>query len=255
MWRTVLIVFVVLFIVLVPAILARLSFWKIKNIEVNNNATISGEAIRSSVEGKLAGSYYYLFPRSNILLYPKEKIENDLKVKFPRIESVTVSMKAMDTIVVNIMERKPVAEWCTGEAATDGGCYFLDNTGLVIDKSPTFTKNVYTTYFGNLVGNPVGHQYVSANDFNDLQNFVETLKTLSLVPVSVEANPDNDYTLTLSGGEVILFTLRQKMSNTISNLESVLTDPKLVLRSSTGLSVSSLDLRYGNKVFYKKKGN
>lgn len=251
--RGFLFLFVIAFLIAGPALLSRLDFWRIKNIEVNNNEVITAENVKSNVFQLLTGHYLWVFPHDNILLYPKSKIEKSLLDSFPRLSSVKVSMKSFNSISVQLKERSPSALWCLDSGSNGEDCYFIDATGLVFDKAPIFTNNVYVVFTGNLSDDPINKQYVKEEEFKIIEDFVATLKTLSFSPAAVKSLENGDYSIKLSTDEVIIFTTQQSLDQTVSNFKSVLSDPKLNLFSSGSLSVSSIDLRFGNKVFYKQK--
>lgn len=250
--RAVLSICGVVAVIAVPALLLRLSFWNIKTIQVSGTKAVSESDIKVKVASKLEGNYFRVFPRSNILIYPRVGIERDLLLSLQRVDAVTVSRESLTSIHVSISERAPVALWCS--VASSSACYFLDKTGLVFDQSPEFSSNVYVSYFGNMSGEPIGNYFVNSSEFSFLQDFVQALKGFSLNPTSVMAMPNNDYKIVLPKGEEILFTTRESLEETISNLQSVLSDSKLSIQSGDSLSVTSIDLRFGNKVFFKKKG-
>lgn len=250
--RTVLSIFGIVAIIALPAFLLRLSFWNIKTIEVSGIKAVSETEVRLATEKQLQGTYVGLFPRSNTLIYPQSAIEENVQASLQRVDGVTVRRKSLTSIEVSISERAPVALWCSNASSSD--CYFLDRTGLVFDRSPEFSNNVYVTYSGNITDEPIGKFFADSAEFSRVQDFVQATKSFALSPISVSAMPNNDYKISLPKGEEILFTTRESLEETVSNLQSVLSDPKLSVRSGDSLSVTSIDLRFGNKVFFKKKG-
>ncbi len=249
--RIVLSVCALVAVIALPALLLRLSFWNIRTIEVSGIKAVSETDVRSAVESKLEGTYFHIFPRSNIVIYPKRSIEETVKTSLQRIDGATVKRKSLSSIEVSISERAPVALWCGSASSSD--CYFLDKSGLIFDRSPEFSNNVYVTYSGNVSGEPIGKYFAESAEFSRVQDFVQAVKSLALSPFAVTAMPNNDYRISLPKGEEILFTTRESLEETVSNLQSVLSDPKLSVRSGDSLSVTSIDLRFGNKVFFKQR--
>lgn len=249
--RSVLVTCVVLAILFVPVLLLRLSFWTIQTISITGNAAVSEDSIRDVVRNEIQGTYFHLYSKSNIFLYPKSHIERTIRSQFSRISDVSVSMKSLKEIELNIVEQKPSALWCSEAHAN---CYFLNSEGFIFDQAPEFTDNVFVVFTGNTKENPIGQSYIPKEEFVKLNSLITEIRGLNLAIVSVDSLPDNDYAMVLATGETIFVTTRQDTDVTFSNLESVLNDPKLQLRKGDGLSVLSVDLRFGNKVFYKQKG-
>ncbi len=237
-----------------PVFLFHLSFWKVQTIEVLDNKVVAEDSIKKVAENDMDGSYYFLFPRSNILLFPKAQIIQDIDRTFPRIKSTEIHMKSLTSFTITVSERTPNALWCADVQTGTNDCYFLDEHGLVFDHAPEFTNNVYSAYSGSINGDPIGKTFVSSDEFNHIQSLITSLKALGLEPVSVSTILDGDYSIQLLQGEQILITTRESIEQTLSNLDSVLSDPKLSLKQGSSLTFSSIDLRFGNKVFYKQKG-
>src|SRR3989344_7583180 len=64
------------------AYLARIKSFNISTVEVSGNKVVDEEAIRSIAEKEMQGNYLWFFPKTNIVLYPKNKIEKELHEKF-----------------------------------------------------------------------------------------------------------------------------------------------------------------------------
>jgi cell division septal protein FtsQ len=248
-WRTIFIVLVAIVIVVGPILLLRMQFWQIASISVSGNSAVPSSVIQNLVQADINGNYIRVIPKSNILLYPKKAIETDILKIFPRIKTIQISMSGLQSISIDVTERVPTALWCQ-----DISCYLMDSNGLIFDSAPEFNGNVYLIYKGEVEGGPIGAIYTTPTEFATINSLVDGIKALSLTPVSVNALGNNDYEITLVGGEVITVNTVMPVTQTLSNFTSLLSDPKLSLRSGNGLSVATVDLRYGNKVFFKKKG-
>ncbi len=247
-WRMIFIVAGTIFIIVGPIMFLRMQFWQISTVNVSGNIAVASTTIENLVQADISGDYAFVFPKSNILFYPKHAIETDILKIFSRIESVKVSTSGLRSISVAVNERTPTATWCQ-----DISCYLMDKNGYIFDTAPEFNSSTTLKYEGSINGGPIGAEYTSPEEFALIVSLVDGIKALSLTPVLVNAIGSKDYEVTLSGGEVITLSIGAPVNQTLSNLASLLSDPKLSLRSGTGLSVSSLDLRYDNKVYFIRK--
>ncbi|MBU1046416.1 hypothetical protein KKH36_01375 [Patescibacteria group bacterium] len=84
----------------------------IQNININGNKVIQEEEILKIVNENLEGNYLWLFPKSNIFIYPKSKIKEDLLNSFLRIKELMVTFNDLQSIDINIEERTPFALYC-----------------------------------------------------------------------------------------------------------------------------------------------
>lgn len=236
-----------------PVFLSRAKFLTIQTISVSGNSVVQSSEIESVVRDELQGNYLHLFSKANIALYPKSKIKTAISEKFSRIQSFEVRSTSLTSISIIITERKPESLWCK-DMQGETGCYFIDSKGLVFDEAPKFSPDVYFVYTGGIQGEPIGARYGTEESFAKLKLVVAGVRDLNLEPVAVDSISDNSYAIHLKRGGVIYFSLHDDSEKIISNLESVLSDPTISVFQNGVLTVSSLDLRYGNKVILKKRG-
>jgi POTRA domain, FtsQ-type len=239
-------------IIAVPVFLSRAQFLRVQTITVTGNSIIQSADIESLVRDSLAGNYWYLFPKANIALYPKDQVRKEIASKFSRIESFDIKRASLTSIAIHIVERKPESLWCEDAQENGVRCYFIDDTGLIFDEAPKFSPDVYFVYTGAVIGEPVGARYLNEESFSKLKTIIKGMQTLSLEPSVLDSISDNSYEVILKKGGSIFFSLEDDGSKILSNLESVLSDQALSVFAGGRLTVSSLDLRYGNKIIIKK---
>ncbi len=153
--------------------------WRVSEIQISGAQVVGRDEVRSFVEEKLAGNYYFVYARSNSYLFSRQDIETGLLEKFLRLESAIVSRVDNSTIEVVMYERKPTAIWCgevyNREIYELNDCWFIDKTGFVFDRAPIFSEGVYPEVYGKLEG-------VKDGDFSGARlspkrfNFVQTVE-------------------------------------------------------------------------------
>lgn len=251
--RIVLISVGVCIVLALPIVLFNLHVFLIRDVTVSGNIGVSEDSIQSVVQADLLGRYGHIIPRSNVLFFPKQKIKTDVLNISPRISSATVTIQGLHAVHIAITERAPNALWCVNDGNSD--CYFIDETGKIFDHAPVIQGSLYLIFTGGVDTSRdiLGQQFTSLDEYRNVQSFIHDIMIMGLTPVSVHVLLAHEYDVMLEGGEHILFTTRLTVDESISNLESMFADPKLSLKNGTTLSFSSLDLRYGNKVFFKDK--
>jgi hypothetical protein len=160
-------------------------------------------------------------------------------------------------------------------------CYFIDQDGYIFDKAPYFSGEVYFKFYGTPDApdvprldssrrgtsgglstadsdfDPSG-SFFSQQHFQQLISLRDILVGLGLKPVSLYVTNDGDIQIFLSSGSAsssgpeILLKLDADYENVAENLEAALTTAPL--QSEFKNKYSSLlyiDLRFGNKVYYK----
>jgi len=231
--------------------IARLESLQIKEVTVIGATSISSEEIVDSAQKILDESYIYVIPKTNMFLYPKNTIEQALKVQFPRIETIDIRGGMKKRIEIEIVERSATAQWCKTESLDE--CYFIDSHGYIFAQSPTYTDAVYMVYRGDKKEIPIGSSYLSVKQFSQIKIVIDRLNILGIKPVSVTYIENNEFKILISGGGSVFVSLHDDVDKNISNLESILSDADAGILVKGNLTVQSIDLRYGNKIIIKKK--
>ncbi len=239
------------------ALLSRLSAVTIQSVNVEGASVLSEEELISAVEEKITGNYFLLFPKRNIFLYPRDEIALYLREVFPRLKSAKLSFEDFKTLLLTVEERKPYALWCgvktTEESGVQEQCSFLDETGFVFTKAPEFTGEVYLRYYGPLtaVTPREAGQFLSAAEFERLDAFLAALRPLSLSVTGAELLEEGDVAVYLVGGGRFFIKLSSDYAATVENLELSLASD--AFRGKTISELDYLDLRFGNRVFFRFK--
>jgi len=258
------IAFTVLFATL--AYISRLGKLNISNIEIVGNKVVTSEDIKPIVEEAISGNYLWVFPKTNILLYSKKEITKNIFKQFKRIKGVSFAVKEDKTLLLSIVERTALYTWC-GDVPLELNskdkpvCYFMDESGYIFNEAPYFSGEVYFKFYGSIVSNngiPSG-LYFSSKNFLKLAVFKRTLELMGMKPVSMYLEDSGDVRVTLSSktsstGPEIIFKLDSNFKTVAENLDAALsTEPLLSQFKDKYSSLLYIDLRFGNKVYYKFK--
>ena len=145
----------------------------------------------------------------------------------------------------------------------------MDEDGYIFDEAPYFSGEVYFKFYGLTdVGRPdsgrptsedfpLGSYFLKQN-FKQLISFKDILIGIGLKPVALYATNDGDIQIFLSGGTLpttgpqIIFRADADFQNVAENLEAALTTEPLQSEFKNKYSsLQYIDLRFGNKVYYK----
>jgi len=232
--------------------LSRLKSLNISDIEISGNKVVDTEAIKNVIEQQMAGKYLGLFPKTNLLLYPKKNIETELENQFKRLENINLSIKNNKILEVSVDERTPEYLWCGAESNLEvEKCYFMDENGYIFDQAPYFSGEVYFKFYG------LPAQTGSIQNFKQLISFKDILISLGLKPIALYIANDGDIQIFLSGGSFvtapkIILRANADFENAAENLQTALTTEPLQSEfKNKYASLQYIDLRFGNKVYYK----
>lgn len=260
-------IFIVLFsIALVGFIfISRWQKVNISEIKISGNKILESSELKSFVEKELVGNYLYVFPKTNILFYPKKNIGKKLLENFKRIATTLVYISSDNILNIVISERDPAYTWCgtnPEEDETTEQCYFMDKNGYLFDKSPYFSEEVYVKFYGDIKdkAEPLGY-FFAPEIFTNLISFKESISNKLIKPSSFYVkNEENETSMFLAssgvekrGPEVLLDT-KSLPGNVAENLQTVIsTEPLRTDFAKKYDQIKYIDLRFGNKVYYKLK--
>ena len=239
--------------------ISRVPFFNFKGVEITGNKAVDAENIKISIEKEIAGNYLKLFPKTNILFYPKNNIKKELFNQFKKLKDINFSIKDNKILEVSVTEREAKYLWC-GEnlvvgAPSDEKCSFVDESGYVFDLAPYFSGNVYFKFFGPLAGD-----YFFPDIFRKVLAFKDTLIHMGFKLVSLYILDNGDIKIFLSNSDKTLIgpyiTLKadSDFQKVAENLQTALsTEPLQSNFKNKYSSLEYIDLRFGNKVVYKFK--
>jgi cell division septal protein FtsQ len=226
--------------------LSYLPFLQIRAVEVSGTQKLATSTVAQYIEDRIAGRYLFVIPKRNILLYAKRDIAAGLLERFPELRSADVHAQNFHTIEAQVVEREPKALWCAGE-----DCYLMDQEGAVYAPAPS--SGGFVSYRGHTAGSRLPRQYLSPQAFESLFALVDALSQKlpqsPVITVAVDANDDVE--ATFAGGFVLRFALGDAAGDTFERFSLALTSEPFAQHELSDFSY--LDLRFGDKLYYKLK--
>lgn len=208
----------------------------ITTVEVDNKEYEN--AIQSVVQDTLEGHTFYIFPSRHSVFVPKKGLITKLEATFPEIKDITITRRGLETLAISVTLRTPVFRMENGLAVDEEGVVYQDPDDISL--LPTFS-------FLN-----------SFPDKEHISLFISFAKKLSLFiePVSgIFLTEDNDVRYLLHSTTTYVVTQYEADSTTSWStfLSAASTEPLKSLLENKKNTLEYIDLRFGNKVFYKFK--
>ncbi len=254
--RVVLLILIFSFLLFLFSWLSKLEKFNISNIDISGNSIIKEEEILEIINKNITGKYLWLFSKSNFLIYPKSKIKEELLESFIQIKELNITFGDFQSIVVEVIERKPYALWCNGIEEND--CYFMDKMAYLYDKAPLFLNDVYFKYVDGLssvsTSTPsseiLRQTYLEQKKdgyFDKVNLFIRLLKDININGYRLVIKENNDYELFFNDENKLIFDGNQDLDEIFEDLQAVLVD----LNDLKDQEFEYIDLRFKNKVLYK----
>ncbi|MGC9602832.1 MAG: hypothetical protein ABSE76_03835 [Minisyncoccia bacterium] len=259
--------------------LSHASFLRITAVQVTGTQTLSDADVQAVVQNQLMGSYWHVFAKNNIFLYPKASITSTLVADMPVVASAEVRTADFHTIGVSIIERQPKALWCpdadaitqvnetastsaeidtatTTPAELDtSNCLLLDQNGVAYAPAGFAAgSNAYKRYYGTITGFTLPEQYLAPGAFNELSALIDAIAQNQSQDAitSVEVDSNNDVHVGFASGFTLLFPLSADGGDVYNRFTLALQSD--VFAGHTIADFQYLDLRFGDRLYYKLKG-
>lgn len=259
----------VLIIVASVILIARLSIFQIQSVRVEGNSVTATSDIEAKIAELTAGTYIFVFPKTNVLLYPKQAIVTAIKKQWFRIDAASAGLNGQwrgeSELQVHISERTPMYVWCGAVAPAlvlpgsgTEQCLYSDETGYLYAEAASFSGTPYVKLYGGLPTGvpPLGAHFLASSTpdaFGSALSFISAIGGVdffgaSFKPLALIAKENNEFEVVTAGGTRIFFTLGQDIQRSIESFRRVVDSEHL-----TATPVDYIDLRYGNKVYYKNR--
>ena len=259
--------------------LTRVAMFSIERVEINGADSAIIPALVTTTYADLSGTYAGILAKSSSFIFPKKNLASALEAVSPRIASVTLTRKGLQTLVVNVNEKVPAAVVCatlpdfSADQNIDPGspCYVADASGLIFKQVSDQSLPPVNRYFipdlptsASSTDLLDGTYATSTSKFLDLQDLMNGARHAGLKPEGILVkeggeyelyahNPDGEATATTTDDTVVVyFNDSQPLSVELSNLMAFWAKKNEDARvSGRAIRFESIDVRYGDNVFYR----
>ena len=265
--KTTFLLIIIFLIIFGLSLSSRIGQLNINKITITGNKIIENKDIENVVKNEISGHYFWLFPKTNFLIYPKNKILSELNSKYKRLNNISININNFKTLEINVSEYEGKYLYCgllippLRSNLNNNKCYFTDSDGYIFDEAPYFSGSVFFRLYGDASvndKNPIG-SYFMKNSFVKITEFKNTLEKINLKPTAfwVDDNrQEGNFSLSEETviGPRIIFKIDSDYQKLAENLQAAISTKPLNTDIKTKLStLLYLDLRFGNKVYYKFK--
>jgi len=245
----------------------------VQGTSVQGATHVDPEEIQDYVFEQLHDQSWHFISHSNIFAYHPKQLAQQLVAHFPRIKSAQVGRASPFATVLDIRieERQPFALWCvkrkhavmteastTEAVAVPDLCYEIDDTGFIFAPSEVSEPSGRSYIFTGGVSatsteqneNPVGQQFAPSH-LSGILALLTFLKDDGFAPVGATVVDDQDFSIPLKESFYIKASFGESAVDVVKNLQLVLSAESLKDQQE---KIEYIDLRFGNRVYFKLKG-
>ena len=225
---------------------------QIQDIAVRGIKTLDEQAVRERIGAALAGARFYFLPRSSFFLADTGVIASHLKKDFPRIRDAAVAKQFPDKIEVAITEREFWGVFCNGiTGSSTPVCAYIDPDGIAYESSPKPQGKLIVSIQSDgrediALGAPAVDQAVMA-EIHALAEKVPAAIGSVITDFELRARVPSEIRAETAEGFVLIFKREDEYASILRVLKRVL-DGEI---KDKRVLLDYIDLRFGNKVFYK----
>jgi len=265
-WKVSIAAFLFIACVVGVSVLSRHHSMHISQINILGNVYSNEQKILEVTEEKLKGNYFGILSRSNSFLFSRGRIEKAILEQFAEVEKVRVDFESKNSINVRITEFNPVAKWCKdfvseeAEVEEDANeiilskedCYLVSEKGFIFAREPLINTLDLVKFKNDHEGEPIRSYYLNEDLFKDLVHFTDLLKErLNIEVVTVERADEFSFNMFTTDKLELRIDTEDDVLEVFDNLQTFLNSDEVSEISLADLEY--IDLRFGNKVFYKKR--
>ena len=251
----------IIFVVL-SVITVRLPVFQIQKIFISGLSTVNEEDVRKEVTSALVGSYFAgLISYRFLFAVPTQTIVDAIKHKFSLIAEVHIEKEFPDTLTIGVKERTMFGILCNDaanlEALTDKGyvdiqCAYVDTQGVAYESAPKthgFLITKISTDAPMIAIGQVSVDPLMMQRITDLNTKLPAVIGSPIVEYRLRGNVAREVRVVSNMGFSLIINRDDDLDHALSVLGTIL--KKEI--GSKRKNLDYIDLRFGNKVFYKFK--
>lgn len=226
--------------------------YTIQRIEVTGISTLDPQTIEARVREALGKDGGYVSSR-NLFWYDAHAIEKALEADMYHVARASVSRESTfsTTLRVAIDERAPFARWCAAES----DCYLIDETGFIFEHLAASTARDYVepfVFWGGVAStSETLGAYVAPARFPSALSILRALGQAGYTSLRAEIDSDTDFSVLFEDGFRLYVSFGAEPPTLVRNLKLIFASEPLKERLT---DLEYIDLRFGNRIFYKLKG-
>ena len=238
---------------------------QIRNITLRGIKTLDERAVRDEISARLTGARFYVLPRSSFFLADTAAIASGLKHDFSRIRDVTAVKNFPDKLDISVTERIFWGVFCDGLAVSStpacphtqclgvGACVYIDPEAIAYEHAPEPQGKLILSIRSDAVGDiALGASALDPAVMGEIRNLAERIPAetgSALAGFELHSRVPSEIRAVAGEGFTMIFKREDDYTATLRVLKRVLDGE---IKEKRG-RLNYIDLRFGNKVFYKLK--
>lgn len=229
---------------------------QIEVIEVEGVDEKTAHEIRAFAADTLAGTVGGVVPRRMFFAVGSTRLAERIGREFPKLKEVRVRKRFPDSLAIQASERELFAILCNDKERDTSSalvkCAYLDADGIAYSPAPVFAGRLILKIRTDFEEVAIGQEVVTPaliEKFRFITSALNSKMGIAVEWFELSERVPSEFRVAAADGFSLFFRVEDEYENAFRVLGRVLEDEIGDRRAN----VDYIDLRFGNKVFYKMK--
>lgn len=248
--------FYAIFVMIILCIVGLLYLIKLPSIQINDvkisgNVFVDTQEINSKTK-EILGSYsYFIFLNKNIFFFPSKKLETKLKEN-PAIIKASIKKDFFNTLNITIEEQEKEMLYCS--SAEKNECFYINKVGFIYAKVDEYIiPEQEIIIYNEQEKKNIKDTVLDEPTYTGLVLFIKNIVRQDIKIKEVYLKEDGTIEFVSQRGVKIIASRFDDFKKDFDNFVALF-DQKILTKEQLS-EIDYIDLRFGNKVFYKNKTN
>lgn len=234
----------------------RTDIFTITSYDVSGTDASSSVAVIAQVREAVKRPVYFVIPGNKIFTYSNSLVVDAVRTNVPDVATIDMRPVGLHTVKISVTTLTPLFRVGDTQALTEDGVLFTTKNdvsklpAIVIASSTVETFKRDGLHFSQVI---LGGEKIEARTLRDIVDFSTKVSSIIFPVQNILVEENGDITVSnASGTSKVLFLKDMDQKKTWSTLVSAIdTDPLKNKLATEKEKLEYLDVRYGNKVFYR----
>ena len=229
--------------------LMRMQSIQITDVTITGNSSVPTEEIEKKKDAVLGSYFLFVIPKSNIFIFPKRELISDIKEN-PAVISVAVDKKFFRAMDITVTEQEKEAIYCNSFERTE--CFYINKDGYLYSKvegGVALDQEIIIYLEGEQ--KKITEHVFDSELYGNVVSFIKAAARYGMPVSNVYMKSDGLIEFNTQASARLITSRYDDLEKDFANLIALF-DKEVLTKEQLG-DIDYIDLRFGNKVFYKNR--
>ena len=247
--KTYLVLFMIALLVTGFVFLTRIEALQISDVEISGNSFVPTQEIQDKTYAILESHYLFVIPKSNIFLFSKRDLISRIKEN-PAVIDVGVNKNLFKSINISVTEQEKEAIYCNTFERTE--CFYINREGYLYSKvgqDVALDQEIVIYLEGEQ--KKIKEFIFDSKLYANVVSFIKAAARYGVPVANVYVKSDGLIEFNTQASARLITSRYDDLEKDFGNLIALFDQEVLTKEQLAGIDY--IDLRFGNKVFYKNR--